>query len=202
MTRPNFDDVENGDETLTGLAQSLLDLSSQNEHLSIHRIRETLGERSFGPFLLVPAIIEISPIGGIPGIPTLIAIIISLFAAQVLLNRSHLWLPRAIEQRHIDGAKLANALRHLLRPLKYVDRVLKPRLDWTTKPPMLQLIAFCVIALVATVPALELIPFASTIPMISVALFGAALLCRDGLVALLALSSTFATVALIVWSLL
>lgn len=56
-------------DTLAELVESLLQLSNENKKLSVHRLREEVGERSFGPFLLVFAIIEISPIGGIPVFP-------------------------------------------------------------------------------------------------------------------------------------
>lgn len=125
--------------------------------------------------------------------------ITALFALQVVFNRKHLWLPGFIERHQINAAKLTKLLKRLKRPAGWVDKVLKPRLHWATEPPLLQLIAVSVIALVVTVPALEFVPFASTIPMVSVGLFGAALLCRDGLVALLALLSTCATILMGIW---
>jgi hypothetical protein len=181
------------EKTLTNLIDTLIELSQRGSTVGVHRIREAIGERSFGPFLLVPAIIEISPIGGIPGLPTIIAVIVALFSFQVLFNRKHLWLPDFMERQQVSSTKLSKILHRLKSPARYVDFVLKPRLRWATKPPLLQLIAFCVICLVVTVPALEFIPFASTLPMASVALFGAALLCRDGLLAVIGLITTLGT---------
>ncbi|WP_313618280.1 exopolysaccharide biosynthesis protein [Agrobacterium sp.] len=181
------------EKTLTSLIDTLIELSQSGSTVGVHRIREALGERSFGPFLLVPAIIEVSPIGSIPGLPTIIAMIVALFSFQVLLNRKHLWLPDFIERQQVSSARLYKILGRLKSPAKYVDIVLKARLRWVTKPPLLQVIAFSAICLATMVPALEFIPFASTLPMASVALFGAALLCRDGLVALIGLMTTLGT---------
>ena len=71
---------------------------------------EAFGKRSVGPFLLVPALIEVSPIGGIPAVPTLLAIIIALSAAQILFGRDHVWLPGFLERRHVKGDKVVKPM--------------------------------------------------------------------------------------------
>lgn len=50
-----------------------------------------------------------------------------------------------------------------------------------TAPPYLQCLAVVVMLLCDTVPPLELIPFASTVPMLAVTMVGVALLMCDGL---------------------
>lgn len=177
---------DEGPEGLSDVLDTIGDLADGRDKVSVHEIREQIGERSFGPFLLVPAIIEISPIGGIPGLPTVLAIIISLFCVQILFGRKHLWLPHFIEKRHIDGTKLASGMDKLRPVARWTDKLLQPRLKWLTKPPWVQGIAGLCILLCCTVPPLELLPFASTAPMGAIALFGLALLSRDGLVATLA----------------
>lgn len=54
---------------------------------------KAFGKRSYGPFLLVPALIEISPVGGIPGMPTVLAATIIPFAALMVFGRKYIWLP-------------------------------------------------------------------------------------------------------------
>ena len=51
-----------------------------------------------------------------------------------------------------------------------------------------------VIALAATVPPLELLPFASSAPMLAIAAFGLALLVRDGLLMLIACALSVAAI--------
>jgi hypothetical protein len=177
---------DNGPEGLTDVLNSIHDLAGRKDEVTVHDIRGEIGERSFGPFLLVPAIIEISPVGGIPGLPTVLAIIISLFSVQILFGRKHLWLPQFVEKRRLDGEKLKTGMDKLRPVARWTDKLLKPRMKWLTKPPWLQGIAAVCILLCCTVPPLELLPFASTAPMGAIALFGLALLSRDGLVATLA----------------
>ncbi|WP_112500346.1 exopolysaccharide biosynthesis protein [Agrobacterium sp. lyk4-40-TYG-31] len=174
-------------QDLGGLLRDIEAHAWDSEQLSIHNIRETVGERSFGPFLTIPAIIEMSPIGGIPGLPTVIALVISFFAIQILFGRKHLWLPDCLEKRKISGPKLERGVAKIQPASQWIDKLVRPRMAWATKPPFLQGLAALSIALCATVPPLELIPFASTLPMAAVALIGLSLTARDGLLACLAL---------------
>ena len=173
-------------EGLSDLLSTIDDLGDRQSQVSVHDIREAIGERSFGPFLLVPAVIEMSPIGGIPGLPTALAVIISLFAVQILFGAKHLWLPQFVEKRQIDGKTLKSAMDKMMPVARFVDRLLKPRLTWLTRAPWLQVAAAFTILLCCSVPPLELIPFASTAPMAAIALFGVSLMARDGLLTVIA----------------
>ncbi|WP_234905840.1 exopolysaccharide biosynthesis protein [Affinirhizobium pseudoryzae] len=173
-------------EGLCDLLTMIDELGDRQRNVSVHDIREEIGERSFGPFLLVPAVIEMSPIGGIPGLPTALAVIISLFAVQILFGAQNLWLPQFVEKRTIDGKRLKSAMDTMMPVARFIDRFLKPRLKWLTKPPWVQVAAALSILICCTVPPLELIPFASTAPMGAIALFGLSLMARDGLLTVIA----------------
>jgi len=171
---------------LSDLIARLTALTDSSDKITVHDIREEIGERSFGPFLIIPAVIEISPIGGIPGVPTAIAIIISLFAVQILFGRKHLWLPQILERQTLDGEKLRKGLGKLSSVSRYCEKIFRPRMKRLTAPPYLQCLAVVVMLLCVSVPPLELIPFASTVPMLAVIMVGVALLMRDGLAAVIA----------------
>lgn len=174
------------EQGLSSLIARLTSLVDTSENITVHDIREQIGERSFGPFLIIPAVIEISPIGGIPGVPTAIAIVISLFAVQILFGRKHLWLPQILERQALDGQKLKKGLGKLSSISCYCEKFFRPRMKRLTAPPYLQCLAMVVMLLCVSVPPLELIPFASTVPMLAVIMVGVALLMRDGLAAVIA----------------
>jgi len=178
--------VSQDEGALADLLDRLADLGEQETSVTVGQIREAVGDRSFGPFLLVPALVEISPVGAIPGLPTAIAAVITLFATQILLGRDHLWLPAFVERRSMKGDKLAAGMRKVRPVARWADRVTRPRLRWLTKKPWLSVAAIACIGLAATTPVLELVPFASTIPMAVIAMIGLALLTRDGLLLVLA----------------
>lgn len=170
------------------------DAAREGEEVSVERLVESFGERSYGPFLLVPALVEISPIGGIPLVPTFIAATIALFAIQIAFGRKHLWLPGFMLRRSVTSERVLKATK-TLRPLaERLDRWFSGRWAFLTKGPFLIGAAFGCLLLSATVPPLELVPFASTIPMAAVAAFGLALLLRDGLLMVLAYGLAAATI--------
>lgn len=175
------------------LTRDLDELAGNCMAPTIRQLREIVGERSFGPFLTIPAIIEMSPIGGIPGVPSIIAVIISFFAIQILFGQRHLWLPNWLEEKTVNGPKFKAGLEKIAPASRWIDRLIKPRFEWATNPPFLQSLAAVTILLCATVPPLELVPFASTLPMATIALIGLALTARDGLLASAALLFTAAT---------
>lgn len=136
---------------------------------------------SFGPVLFTLALIELTPLGGIPGVPTAIAVAVGLVAAQLALGQEHLWVPGALEDRTIraDHVKLA---AEKVRPIgRWLDRYTRDRFEALTRPPAARMAGAVVVLLCLAVPPLELIPFASSIPMGAIALFGIALMVRDGL---------------------
>lgn len=149
--------------------------------VSIGDIVETLGDRGFGPFLLIPALIEVSPIGGIPAVPTLLATLILLVALQLLIGRDHLWLPGFVQKRSVRAGRLEKAIE-TLRPLgRFLDRWFHGRLSLLVTKPFVRGSALLAILACLTVPFLELVPFASTIPMAVVIAIGLAVTVKDGL---------------------
>lgn len=163
-------------------------LSREQGCISVGDIIDTLGTRSYGPMLIVPALIEITPLGGLPGVPSFLAFVIAVFAVQMLLGRRHVWVPGFVERRRFGAARL-HAASHKLMPLaKRLDRWFHGRLRVLTQGVFVRVAALLVLALCATVPPLELLPFASSGPMIGIALIGLALLVHDGALMLVALA--------------
>lgn len=74
-----------------------------------------------------------------------------------------------------------------MRPVaRFVDKLIKPRLSWLTKPPFVQLAAAVCILVALTVPPLEVVPFGGTVSWAAIAAFGLALISHDGLLTLIA----------------
>ena len=142
----------------------------------------------------MPALIGISPVGGIPGVPTFLAVTIFLFAVQMVFGRSHLWLPGIIENRSIKGDKVEKAAEKLRRPAKWIDAIFNERLKPLAGKKAARIAAAIVVLLCVAVPPLELLPFAVILPMAVIAAFGIALLMRDGLIMLLAFLGSGAVV--------
>ncbi len=81
---------------------------------------DVMEKRGFGPMLALPSFIACTPIGAIPGIPSLAGGTILLIALQILLGRRHPWLPQKVMQLNCD----ADQLRYIVEKVKpYAVRV-------------------------------------------------------------------------------
>ena len=182
--------MDNAGETQVHSVGDILDrlrqLADTRDKVSIGDILDCIGDRSYGPALLVPALIEISPIGGIPGVPTFLAVIIAITAGQLLWGKEHLWLPAILQRRSVSGKTMHEAADKLDGVARWMDKWFHGRMPALVRQPFPRIAAALVLLLCLTVPPLEFIPFASTAPMAAIAAFGLALLVRDGLLMLIA----------------
>ena len=163
------------------------ELAQDNKAVSVAQVLDAFGSRTFGPAIMVPALLELTPVGAIPGVPTFLAVVIALVAVQKLFGSEHVWLPGIIANRCVSAEKLEKGVRKL-RPLaRFMDRHFHRRFKALTYPPFSQIAAGIVILLCVSVPFLEVLPFASSVPMLAIAGFGLAVLARDGILMAVAL---------------
>ncbi|MBL4793189.1 exopolysaccharide biosynthesis protein [Citromicrobium bathyomarinum] len=173
-------------KSVTDILDRLVDVGDKNDSVSIGDIVGTFGSRSYGPVLLVPALIGVSPVGGIPTVPTILAATLLLIVIQLVFGKEHLWLPGILKNRSVEGEKLANAAEDMEGVGKWMDKIFHGRLEMFTGPTAARIAAGVVALLCLAVPPLELLPFAVALPMAVIAAFGIALTVRDGLLMLLA----------------
>lgn len=166
------------------------ELASHGDTVCVADVLDDFGGRSFGPFIMIPALLEITPVGGIPGVPTALALFIALIAGQLLVGREHVWMPQFVQHRAVGSKKLHKSVRKLRGLANFLDRHSEGRLEALTRGPAIRLVALVILALCCTVPPLEFLPFASSIPMLAIAILGLALTVRDGALLLAALLFT------------
>jgi len=188
---------QHGQAGLEQVIDGIVELGSKQDRVAISEIQDSLGKRSFGPFLFVPAIIEISPVGGIPGVPTLLALIVALFSIQMLIGRDHFWLPGFLAKRTVSGAKLDKGLNKVRPAVRWLDRISRARLGWAISQGFLRMLAVLCVLLATSIPPLEFLPFASTAPFTAIALFGLGITTRDGLLVILGLMVTVGAFVLV-----
>ncbi len=148
--------------------------------------------------LMLPALILVSPLSGIPGLSSLVGLTIALVAVQMLLGRPTIWFPAFILRRHLSAERLLRALERLDRPARLIDRRSLARAGWffafPGRPLALSTCTVCGLAM----PFLELVPFSATTLALVVTILAAALLVRDGLLAAIGLSGFGFAIFLIV----
>jgi len=179
-----------------GKAQDLDGILSQLEamaekvgddgQVTVALVMETLGPRSFGPLLLVPGLIGVSPIGAIPLLPAVMAAIVFLVSAQILIGMDHAWLPGALSRRSMAGKRMRQACTAMRPYVRFVDKLLWPRLTFLTRGPFLYVIAFLCLSVAFVTPVIELVPLAGIAPNAAIVAFGLAVTAHDGIWALIA----------------
>jgi hypothetical protein len=194
------------DQEPTNLEQ-LLDrigeATREGDRVSLGAMSEVVGRRSYGPLLLIAGLATLAPIiGDIPGVPTIIGVVVFLAAVQLLFGRERFWLPHWLLERSVARDNLRKALKWLRPPARFFDRLLRPRLTIFTQGAAIYVMAIVCIIIAAAMPAMELVPFSANAAGAALAMFGLSLIARDGLLALLAFVFTAITVGLVAYNLL
>lgn len=164
---------------------------SEDNRVSLANILDAVGRRSFGPLLLLAGLITLAPlIGDIPGMPTIMGLIVLITAGQMLFNRKHFWLPGWLLERKLPQDKLRRAIGWLRRPSRFLDRWTGPRLASMVEGIWLYIIAGFCILIALLMPVMELVPFSANGAGIALTILGLALIAKDGLLVLIALIVT------------
>lgn len=157
--------------------------ATDGEKTTVDEIVETLGSASHSAIILIPALLAITPLSGIPGASSIFGIIIALVSGELVFGRRSLWLPQWVLRIGVDSGRLNQALEWLERPAGFVDRHTRQRLTFLVKPPGRTFLQVICMLCGAAMPFLELVPFSSSILGAAVAFFAVALVVRDGLLA-------------------
>jgi hypothetical protein len=166
------------------------------ESASVGMIREVAGQRAAGPMLLFPALVLVSPLSIIPGVPTLVGISTVLIAGQIALGRRHLWLPKWLSDRRLPS-KHAERLVKFLKPVsEKADALAKPRWQGLVDGPLRRLGAGICLVVGLLMPFMEVIPFTSTWAGVTVATYGLAITARDGLLAVVWIALVAAVISI------
>lgn len=182
--------------------QQLLDhlarLNKGRDEVSLRLVVQSIGTRSFGPLLMLVGIILASPLSGIPGMATTMALFILLIAVQMLFGRKQFWLPEWLLNRAVKHDHLIKAISWMRPVARRVDSVLRPRLTFLVANGAAYAIALVCVLISIALPMMEIVPFSASIAGLALAAFGLSLVVNDGLLVILAVALVCATFGLAV----
>jgi len=167
--------------------------------VTLQELIDAVGSRSYGPLLLLPAMLVVFPTGAIPGMPLFVAIIIILIAGQMVVSRSRPWLPRKLLSYEFPRQRMVDHLEKAKRWVKPIDAVTSRRWTALTSGPVVIVVAMICIGLAVLMIPLGVIPVAVAMPGAAVAFFACGLTARDGLVIAIGLVFTGLCVGLGWW---
>jgi hypothetical protein len=191
-------DPANLQQVLDRISESAL----RRRRVTFGDIIDTVGSRSFGPVLMTIGILLMSPISGIPGVPTLSGLLILFIAAQILVLDEGFWLPAWILNRPLPSDKLLKGIRFLEPAADFIDARLHARFTPVVRGPGSYLLGSVCMAIACVMPLMEVIPFSATAAGFALAVFGLAMISLDGLLALVGIIFTAAVTTLILINLL
>lgn len=170
---------------LTNVVEELEKASEGRDTVEVGHLIDALDHRGYGPALAVLPPIELSPIGGIPGFPTLLALTLAIITVRLLMGYEHFWVPNWLRRRKLKSDRVIKSVEWLKPVSLRIDAKLHERLSRFAGPTGRRAACIVILCLLLTVPPLEVVPFATSGPMIVIAIFGLGLLYRDGLLMLL-----------------
>lgn len=168
------------------LAHVLSEMDGADSNL--RDIIASMGHRAFGPVMVLCGLFLMTPLGIIPGLPAAFGLINIAFAVQLLARRPYPWVPNILAKVRVPHARVATVHAKVSPWLARIDNVISPRLAWATEGVMLALTAFVAILLSTAMVPLGLIPFGVVPAAAILGLMGLALIARDGVLMLIALS--------------
>ncbi|RFA27767.1 exopolysaccharide biosynthesis protein [Alkalilimnicola ehrlichii] len=174
-----------------------------SDRISLRMVLPILGQRSFAPILIFAGLITVAPVlGDIPGVPTIMGAFVVLTVAQLLFRKQHIWLPRWMLDRSIASEKVVKVSQWCCRRPVYIDRLLRPRLEFMVRTMGTYAIAVTCFLIGLLMPMMEVIPFTANGAGAAFTIFGLALIADDGLLALMAFAFIVGFIALGVFGLL
>lgn len=190
-----------GGRQLRGLGDILdaLNDAAKGGDVSVGDMLREIGMRSFAPLILVPAMILVSPLSGIPGLPTIGSIFMLLICVQKLLGRPHVWLPDWLKRRKVTSERLRKATDWLRRPAEWVDKRTHKRLTMLVTRGANYVTVIMISVICAILPFLEILPMVTSLFAAGISFFAIGLLARDGLFTLIGYVWSTAALGAIWW---
>lgn len=176
---------------ISELLQQFLEQHQHND-VCLQDLLNKMGDRAFGPTLLLCALPEALPLP-IAGVSAFVAIPLLLVAAQLTIGFRHPWLPRRILERPLKRQHFEKLIGYAIRYLRKIERVLKPRWQFFTHSIFERFLGLLLVILAAII-ALP-IPFGNMLPAIAIVFICLGMIEKDGLV--IALSVTLSCAILV-----
>ncbi|SCB60736.1 Uncharacterized conserved protein [Rhizobium aethiopicum] len=191
---------QNGDRraprgVATARLREMLELARPRGGLSIGEALEAMGATSIAFTILFLAIPALTPIPGPFGM--VFGTALALVSLQIVAGCRKVWLPAVVRNRRVSYATLDLVVGHAVPVIARVEKVVRAgRLEafTGTKVQMLLGIPVFLLAVVIALP----IPFGNILPVFSLVVLAVALMERDGLVTLIGLLLTAATIGVTV----
>ncbi|WP_369685933.1 exopolysaccharide biosynthesis protein [Rhizobium sp. BT03] len=175
----------------TARLREMLEIARVKGGLSIGEALEAMGQTSIAFTILFLAIPALTPIPGPFGM--VFGTALALVALQIVAGGRKVWLPAIVKDRRVSPAALDLIVGHAVPMIARVEKLVRVGRMQALTGPTVQALLGIPVFLLAVVIALP-IPFGNILPVFSLVVLAVALMERDGLVTLIGLLLTSATI--------
>lgn len=177
---PVVQQSETSDSTLriSELLQRFLQ-QHQGDEVRLRELLNVMGDRAFGPTLLICALPEALPLP-IAGISALVAIPLMLVSGQLVLGFQQPWLPDQLLDQPFKREHCEQIIKGAITLLEKLEYFVQPRLPFFTSPEAERSVGV-VLLFLSFIIALP-IPFGNMLPAIVIVLICLGLIEKDGLI--------------------
>jgi hypothetical protein len=163
------------------------------ERLTLGELSARLRDRAWGGLLLIFAAFNLLPLP--PGTTTVTGLPLIVITAQLAVGRPRPWFPRKIDKRGVSTQTLARLSAKIAPWERRIEKIFKPRMPALTNHRAARVIG--IVGLALSVTLWLPIPLGNHMPALALTLFALALIYRDGVLVILGLLATIASVALV-----
>lgn len=160
------------------LSDVLRDLDQGDaKHISLGNMITALGERSFVPLMVLFALPNVFFF--VPGSSVITGLPLIFIAFQLVFGRPTVWLPKVLNDRSIEHGAFTRVVTRAMPWIEWVERLARPRY-W----PFSRVLAERIVGLASLLMAIFMflpIPFANSLPAVSVIMLALGLGEHDGL---------------------
>lgn len=148
--------------------------------VTLFEIFELLGKRSFVPFIAVPALIGLTPLGQTMAFAALAGLVLITVGVQLLMGYAFPALPRKIAELRFSGRLAQYFTLQLFETKQWFDEVHIPRMSWLTTSVFAALPYLMLVVVGVALPILIAMGQPIMLICISALIYSVALLTRDG----------------------
>lgn len=119
---------------LTDVVEELEDASQGTDTVKVGHLIDALDQRGYGAALAVLPLMELTPLGGIPGFPTMLALLVAILVLRMFMGYEHFWAPDWLRNRSLKSKKVLKSVEWLKPISEWIDEKLHTRLAPLTGP--------------------------------------------------------------------
>ncbi|WP_292105491.1 exopolysaccharide biosynthesis protein [Brevundimonas sp.] len=166
--------------------------------LTMGEVVHAFGERGFGALILIFALVSLFPWP--PGSKAILSVPIILLSLELAFQRERVWLPGWTLNRGLPRRAFGQALSRVLKPIRFVERLSRPRMPWLTGE-VADVVTGLTCVFLAVMMALP-VPFGDLLPGVTLIVLGLGIMQRDGAAILLGAVGTVVCVIylFLVWT--